>query len=64
MADIQMCTGVKTVPGLRGQICPKREQCYRYTATPGSSWQSYGPTPFQMYQGQVVCRDFWNKDER
>ncbi len=31
MADITMCAGVS---------CPKKEECYRYKATP-SNWQSY-----------------------
>ncbi len=32
MPDISMC---------RGGDCPKKETCYRYTATPDRRWQSY-----------------------
>lgn len=63
MADIQMCIGAKFYEDTH-EKCPKREQCYRFTATPNQTRQSYGPVPFQMYEGQVVCRDFWNKNER
>ena len=64
MAGITLCTGVKAVTGLRGQICPKRQQCYRYTAA-RSVWSNptLNPVPFQMYEGRIVCPDFWNKDE-
>ena len=32
MPDISMCID---------QLCPIKEQCYRYTAIPSGSWQSY-----------------------
>jgi hypothetical protein len=32
MPDITMC---------KGAGCPKKENCYRYTATPSPHWQSW-----------------------
>lgn len=38
MPDIAMCYG-EVVGGSR--VCPKRERCYRYTASPTPRRQSY-----------------------
>lgn len=64
MADIQKCDGVRHISEAHVTICPKREQCYRYTAPANRGWQSYGPAPFELVDGQTVCRDFWNVNER
>jgi len=32
MADISMC---------QGGVCPIKEKCYRFTATPSMVWQAY-----------------------
>ena len=44
MADISMCSGGD---------CPRKDQCYRFTATP-SEWQSWS----DFYQSGEVCTDF------
>jgi len=43
--------------------CPRREQCYRYTAKPDDRWQSYfTEKPCGDY---MTCEEFWdNTDER
>jgi hypothetical protein len=47
MPDISMC---------KGTDCPKKEQCYRYTAEPDSHWQSYFTSP-PTKDGE--CGYFW-----
>ena len=37
MADIAMCRG----EDFNDKICPRRDTCYRYTATPSEHRQSY-----------------------
>ena len=50
MPDITMC---------KGESCPKRETCYRYTAKP-SEYQSYfSEIP---YKGGV-CKHYWTEEE-
>lgn len=38
--DIAMCEGVEDANGIRVE-CPKRQGCYRFTATPTPMRQSY-----------------------
>ena len=59
MQDITKCTGVD---------CPKKEECFRYTAEP-SYYQSYfSVEPFNRDTKQFFCEMFWNnkiiKNER
>lgn len=49
MADITMCGN---------DNCTKREQCFRYTATP-SQWQSYAAFTQDEYG---KCIHFWDKE--
>ena len=52
MADITKC---------HGDMCPKKEQCYRYTATSHEFRQAYFMTT--PIQSDGTCTEFW-KDER
>ena len=48
MPDITMCNG---------ESCPKKEDCWRFTATPDKYWQSYfSESPMAKY-GE--CDHFW-----
>lgn len=51
MPDISMCAN---------QNCPKRNECYRYTATPNPLRQSYGD--FLPKPGDDQCEYFWPND--
>jgi hypothetical protein len=54
MDDITMCEGLH---------CPKRKECYRYTALVNSLYQSYAG----FYENMAingVCADFWNNENR
>jgi len=53
MPDISMCAN---------QTCPKRNECYRFTATPSPYRQSYAS--FQPKPGDSQCEYFWPKDTR
>lgn len=53
MPDIAMCAN---------QNCPKRNECYRYTATPSPTRQSYAS--FQPTLGSDRCEYFWPNDSR
>jgi len=49
MPDISLCDGMK---------CPKKESCYRYTATPNEYRQSYfGAPPYDPHTGK--CEYYW-----
>lgn len=52
MPDITMCTGDNS-----RLVCPVRETCYRYTATPNSHWQSYMKAP--IVDAEEVCKHYW-----
>ena len=52
MADITKC---------HGDMCPKKDQCYRYTAVSSEYRQSYFVVPPLKSDGS--CEHFW-KDER
>ena len=56
MADITMCSG---------EGCPRKKQCYRYTAPKSNFWQSYfAKVPLRKdKKGKITCEFFW-KDER
>lgn len=57
MPDITMCKG--TNPDT-GAVCPKRETCYRYTATPTEHWQSwFVKMPWGM--GKKECEHYWEE---
>ena len=48
MADITMCNG---------DMCAKKETCYRYTA-PASDYQSFFvASPINMLTGE--CKEYW-----
>ncbi|MFK5882802.1 MAG: hypothetical protein QM489_00440 [Candidatus Izemoplasma sp.] len=57
MADISMC---------HGQNCPKKEQCYRFTASANPYMQSYANfdgyfnNDFNEKMIPEDCDDFWN----
>ena len=48
MPDISLC---------RNALCPSKEFCYRYTATPSEFRQSYGV--FGPEEGEDKCDHFW-----
>ncbi len=52
--DITMC---------KGDNCPKRQDCYRYTATPCVYRQSYFAKPPCTGKYYTECEYFW-KDEK
>jgi hypothetical protein len=47
MTDISKCDGER---------CPRKEQCYRYTAKDGGKWQSWFSSPPTC---EDECNDFW-----
>lgn len=52
MPDISMCPG---------NNCPKKEECYRFTAIPNEPWQAYfiaNPDP-----DGAACEFFWPLSE-
>jgi hypothetical protein len=53
MPDIAMC---------KGDNCPMKEDCYRYTAKPNSYQSYFTSIPFDaMYR---ECEHFWDNKER
>jgi hypothetical protein len=54
MPDITMCSG-------RG--CPKKDQCYRYKATPNQYWQSYFVEPPFGLKKADECEHFVLQNE-
>ena len=51
MPDITMC---------RGDKCPLKNKCYRYTATPSEYWQSWFlEVPYNHKMEE--CEEFWNE---
>ena len=61
MADITMCDGQDA-----NKVCPMREFCYRYTATPNEYRQSvYRPSiPLKTSQdGTSYCLSYWINEE-
>ena len=55
MPDISMC------PGLH---CQKKEECYRFTATPSTYLQAY-MLPLATNGREGGCEHFWpNKEEK
>lgn len=47
MPDITMC---------KGNNCPLKETCYRYSAKPNKYLQSYfTETPYKMIEGRIEC---------
>ncbi len=53
MPDITMC---------RGEHCPKKEDCYRYTAAPSLQRQSYFVKPPCEGKSYTECEYFWSKE--
>ena len=52
MADITMC---------RGDTCPKKEKCYRYTAPKSEYWQSmFTVTPYDPEHNK--CPYYWSNN--
>ena len=61
MPDISMCKGVNN----DNVICPKREDCYRYKATPSEHWQSYFTVaPFDNKKYPKICEYFWKIESK
>ena len=54
MSDISKCNGVNK----EGVICPKRENCYRYTSEGDNFWQSWIEAPFVL-DHEFKCELFW-----
>lgn len=55
MPDISMCNT---------ELCPKRESCYRSTATPSEYMQSYFcEAPFEIIDGEWKCDYYWDNEE-
>lgn len=52
MADITKC---------KGTDCPKREGCYRFTATEGERQSYFADVPYQSYG---LCTWFWDNKGR
>ncbi len=52
MPDISMCVGGN---------CPKKDSCYRYTATPTPKWQSYFCKP-PYNKKTKACANYWEND--
>lgn len=50
MPDISMCPG---------DDCPRKEDCYRYTATPSPYRQSYFAKPVYDKKDKAKCTYFW-----
>lgn len=64
MADISKCTGIlRKESGGEDNICPLRDQCYRYTAPSSEFWQSYMHTPGYFENGEFVCNFKWILNE-
>ena len=57
MPDISMC---------EGGLCPKKEQCYRYTAIPTGMQSFFLYPPFTtLKEGDEICEYYWdNKNEK
>lgn len=53
MPDITMCWG---------EGCPRRKECYRYTAKPSTHQQSYFVAPPIKDGGE--CEYFWRLEEK
>lgn len=53
MADITMC---------KGDGCPKRDGCYRHTATANEYYQSFFVSP-PFIQETKECQDFWDNTD-
>ena len=55
MPDITMCTGY---------VCPLRDSCYRFTATPSEYRQSYFVSaPYIDEPDGTSCEYFWKIEE-
>lgn len=56
MADLTKCPD---------KDCPKKEKCYRFTATADSTYQSfYVESPRKVKGKKSRCNEFWdNKDK-
>jgi len=53
MVDISMCGNEK---------CPRRKNCYRFTAEPNQHWQTYGSFPAEG-DSFDECEYFWNNKD-
>ena len=51
MPDISMCLNKE---------CPKRNECYRYTAEPNPFRQSYSKFQYQDGDNGFACGEFWD----
>lgn len=51
--DISMCLN---------KLCPSRENCYRFMATPTPNWQSY--MAFKCSSRTGKCEYFWSLDKQ
>jgi len=55
MPDITMC---------KGDNCPLKDQCFRYTAKP-SEYQSYLPKePYTLEKNEFKCNMLWTKNNQ
>lgn len=51
MSDITMCSGTN---------CPKKEECYRFTAYANEHRQSwFNEPPFKIVENKFTCEMFW-----
>lgn len=57
MADISMCGGEMKV-GDKTVICPKRDNCYRYTADADEHWQCWIGMEYDFVK--EYCENFWD----
>jgi len=58
MPDISMCTN---------DNCPLRKKCYRYTAIPFETWQSYSVWHYEITgadNNHISCDGFVSNSER
>ena len=53
MPDISMCNG---------NGCKRKDECYRYRATPDPYWQAYGNFDELIADGE--CKAFWSIEGR
>lgn len=64
MPDITMCAGKAIYENGTAVDCGAKERCYRYTAQPGTFWQSYFVSaPFVLIDGRQDCDHYWRDDK-
>ena len=63
MPDISMCNGVR-VDNNNSEMCPLRNSCYRYLATPSEFRQSFFvDAPFIKEPDGTSCEYYWKELE-